>query len=523
MIMRFFNIIFYFIFLLFPIALSSQDRWIDMKINALKIIPTDTVPSAVLPHKLQPASVKMPENQKDSIEVAKNAISKTIIALEEGNIGMALFNIYEALNYVPESDQRTKAIAISYYGLIQVKLGNHTRAVTALNTSDSLFKSFGDQSLLAFHYNNLGVFYQKFMTQKQADQFFLRSLAISQRLKETKNMAITLNLLSKGDGDPEERKGYLREAIALNEQSKDSLSLAKNYNNLAHIFLDQKLYDSSSLYLSKAQALAKKNNQLEVIIENAELFSKLLAAKGDYKNALEYLQLASLTKEKSSNNYNAGDIEQMMENRILARKNVEIQLIDNQLNIKKLTLVITVLASLFIIFLLLGFYIYYVINSRRRVQSLVDSEKLSLAKVEHVQNELINIATYLNNRNEVLKNLQQELSRIQRLPSEEIASQVRRTNLYIKHLMVSNEEVEAIMAKTEHINAEFLNKLTTLHPQITKNEKNIALMLRAGLSSKQIATLLECNPKSVNMARYRMRLHLELDSDQNLVSYLKQL
>jgi DNA-binding CsgD family transcriptional regulator len=135
----------------------------------------------------------------------------------------------------------------------------------------------------------------------------------------------------------------------------------------------------------------------------------------------------------------------------------------------------------------------------------------------------VNIATYLNSRNEILRNIQLGLSKAYKLQENEIAQEVRKINLYVKNLLTSNDDVEGIIKKTEKINEEFVSKLTTLHPEITKNEKNIALMLRAGLSTKQIATLLDCNPKSVNMARYRMRTHLGMESDQNLTDYLKSL
>ena len=77
--------------------------------------------------------------------------------------------------------------------------------------------------------------------------------------------------------------------------------------------------------------------------------------------------------------------------------------------------------------------------------------------------------------------------------------------------------------KIEKINEGFIARLSQNHPDLTKNDKNIALFLRANLSTKQIATLMDCSPKSVNMARYRMRTHLSLNSDTNLVEYLKSL
>ncbi len=109
------------------------------------------------------------------------------------------------------------------------------------------------------------------------------------------------------------------------------------------------------------------------------------------------------------------------------------------------------------------------------------------------------------------------------MPEKEIQSEARRLNLYVKNLQVRNNEVDSIMSKMTDINNEFLQRLGKLHPDLTKNDKNIALLLRANLTTKQIAILMDCSPKSVNMARYRMRLHLNLENDQNLVNYLREL
>jgi len=171
-------------------SLFSQQGVSDRNINTLRINKPDTSVKSVLPHKLQPASTNTPIDKKDSLIKAQNSISKAIVSLNEGNTAMALFHIYEALNFTPGDAVKTQAIATSYYGVIQVRLGNHTKAVNAMNASDSMFTSLGDEGLLAFHYNNLGLFHQKFGNDQAAGQHFIKSLEISRNLKDYPNIAI---------------------------------------------------------------------------------------------------------------------------------------------------------------------------------------------------------------------------------------------------------------------------------------------------------------------------------------------
>ena len=70
---------------------------------------------------------------------------------------------------------------------------------------------------------------------------------------------------------------------------------------------------------------------------------------------------------------------------------------------------------------------------------------------------------------------------------------------------------------------EFLKKLNELHPDLSKNEITLITLLKAELSTKEIALLIDSNPKTINMARYRMRKKLNLETDDNLISYLKSL
>ncbi|MEZ4827610.1 MAG: LuxR C-terminal-related transcriptional regulator [Bacteroidia bacterium] len=45
-------------------------------------------------------------------------------------------------------------------------------------------------------------------------------------------------------------------------------------------------------------------------------------------------------------------------------------------------------------------------------------------------------------------------------------------------------------------------------------------LMKMNLSTKEIATILNITPESVNKARYRLRKKLNLDTDQNLQQFI---
>lgn len=507
-----------------PSVVFSQDTSrADRNINKIDLIKSDPRGRSILPQRLLPTAGTNVENYEDSLARAQSSISKTITNLRVGNIAMALYNIHDAILYCPPKEIRTYTIAHSYYAIIQIKLGNYSTSVNALNMCDTIYQKMGDLNLMAFHSNNMGLFYRRFKTKPLAEEYFSRAYNIAKAVDDKEIIATSLNNLSQGTATIEKRESYLREAIDINKQSGNSYNLADNYLNYAKIYLVSGRYRDAMLFVDMTTSISQESGYNELLFNSYELRSEIYAAMGNYRQAYESNRKMSEIKEKIEGIQSIGDVENIIQNRILSKKNFELNLQKKELDIKKLNQTLIVTISLLVITLLLLLYIYFFINSRRKLQCLEAKHLLFEQEKRYADSELVNIATYLSSRNELLDNIQSSLAKTYKLPEKEILSEIRKINLHIRNLQTKNSDVESVMVKIEKINEEFIAKISENHPDLTKNDKNIALFLRANLSTKQIATLMDCSPKSVNMARYRMRTHLNLNSDINLVEYLKSL
>jgi DNA-binding response OmpR family regulator len=69
----------------------------------------------------------------------------------------------------------------------------------------------------------------------------------------------------------------------------------------------------------------------------------------------------------------------------------------------------------------------------------------------------------------------------------------------------------------------FYEKLNLLFPNLTVKEKRLCSLLILNFSTKEIANLLVQSPKSIDMARYRLRQKFNLDINQNLTTFLLKL
>lgn len=93
----------------------------------------------------------------------------------------------------------------------------------------------------------------------------------------------------------------------------------------------------------------------------------------------------------------------------------------------------------------------------------------------------------------------------------------------IKQKMSFTSEAEKIYQDAEQTQNEFSSRLNSKFPNLSQQEKRLMILLRIGLSSKEIAPLLNISVKSVEISRYRLRKKINLDKDANLVEFTKTL
>ena len=69
----------------------------------------------------------------------------------------------------------------------------------------------------------------------------------------------------------------------------------------------------------------------------------------------------------------------------------------------------------------------------------------------------------------------------------------------------------------------FYEMLQKSFPDLTVNEKRLCAFLRLNLTTKEIAAITHQSVKSINMARFRMRKKMNLESDVDLAGFLASL
>lgn len=129
-------------------------------------------------------------------------------------------------------------------------------------------------------------------------------------------------------------------------------------------------------------------------------------------------------------------------------------------------------------------------------------------------------------RNEILMQISHRLEKLKVDLSEGVASD--NVAVHIEDLLArvnttlnSNDDYRDITRNFDRVYGDYLNRLTSEFPDLSKSEIKLACYIKMGLSTKEIAPLMNVAPKSAEMSRYRLRKKLRLERSDNLAEFLQ--
>ena len=138
------------------------------------------------------------------------------------------------------------------------------------------------------------------------------------------------------------------------------------------------------------------------------------------------------------------------------------------------------------------------------------------------QSEMVTMAMSIIHKNEFLDNLKKEVVKIKSgVKDHDIRVQLNKLSLMITQDLSIDRDREKFQMHINEQNSNFIHRLENEYPSMTDNEKRLASLLRLNLSSKEIASILNISPKSVEMNRYRLRKKLKVEPKVNLTDFIR--
>ena len=145
-------------------------------------------------------------------------------------------------------------------------------------------------------------------------------------------------------------------------------------------------------------------------------------------------------------------------------------------------------------------------------------------EIKEREKEQKKIALSIIRKNEILSKLKAEIKKIKSKPESKMTySDLNKLNALILDVLNLDKERKSLDRYIKELNENFLKNLEKNYPNLTEKEKKLCSLLRLKLTSKEIASILNISPKSVEVSRYRLRKKMNLGKDEKLTKVIRKL
>lgn len=481
------------------------------------------------------------EQTTDSTLISSTLIMCGHAYMLQGSFDLSANTYYDALAYCPSKDNKTRAKIKVSLGTLYGFLKDFSKAIELIDNATSTYKTLNDSSGIANAYNSRGLIHVYMGENEIADKFFKDALRINKALKDNRNIAVNINNMCLYKGNTEEKIGFLKEAIHINKRLNSIWSLAENYNNMGLQLYYASRYDEAINALKEAYAYALEVNSQELICDNYEYSSLVHSAQKNYKEAYESLQNFEQRKNGLLQERRLTNIERKIANQreLNQKKESAIQKQKHQIELLRrnafIVAILTLCTFLIIFFLVKQYKRKKNLQIAEAQAALLSKDKIitdlklhqqaieleiQSKKLESTQKELTNFVLFINSRNELLDKIRDMIKETYKMKPNEIIGHLKKISTFILQFKKKDEESNCLTQDIDDQNKEFLQRLNVKHPNLTSGEKKLATFLRINLSTKEIALLTGISTKAVEMARYRLRKALNIDSKEDIPTYL---
>ncbi len=469
-----------------------------------------------------------------------------------GNLGMLYYNnnydtertLYyyrKSLDYAVQlNDKKLIAEAYNRIGGILYNQQNYNDALYYFNNALDIFETISDRENAAITLNNIGDVYRLKGDLEEALQYYKRSIEISKSLDNTNLMAVTyvnIGQIYSHKGINDQAFEYYEKSLLIYERINDINGLTALYNLLADEYLETNEIEGAFSSYQNAFKLAIENNQWIHIKQSSLGLSKIYELNKDHTNSLKYLHIYARYNDSIIKKQMSDELHNLQSHFLRSISEKELQIKDADIELLESERKINNLKQNFLIFGVIALIIVSVISiirmrNRVKKERLINQKDRQLhetqkellkLELESKDNDLINFALHLVQKNEVLKQLKSDLNKISTGDNDEFNRQIKELSIHIQQSLQVNKEIKEFQDKVDLTYDDFFNKLKLRFPLLTKNEKRLCALLRLNLSSKEISSLNNTSVRAVEMSRYRLRKKCNIDSQESLTEYLQNL
>ena len=500
-----------------------------------------------------------------SIMFAKKALTLAITQKDTGHIVWAYNSLGSAYwvkaDYVASLDYFQKLITIGKltkddmitgrgYGnaaVISIDIEDLEPAMQNSVIAYSIYKKIGDTTGMATSLNNIGIIHDKLGQYDSALHYFERGYDLWTLINDNTFRGLAQSNISNIYTKQKNVKKAIKHgviAMQLSEKEGNIKSLGHAYISLSKAFILQGKTDIAISYALKALKIAEPKGIIEIIRDaHQQLYIGYSKQK---KNNIAFKQLKEYTALKDSMvNSNKLKLINHLQTRVrFEQKNKQIAEQEKQLVIsesaRQRNLLLLIGAGILLCSIIIVSYQIYrkqkLKIKAKNQQIQMEQQELMLAELSLKNEQLVNkdLKTELDfkkqellsytlittEKNQLLQDLNKQ---IDTLSGDNSPKDIRKIKNTINAAMGNKENWEEFKTRFEQVHVTFFDTLKALYPQLSANDLRLCAFIKLSLSSKQIASLLNIAPSSVDISKYRLKKKFDLEKDEQLYDFISRI
>lgn len=544
-------------FLLFSIVLIAQEKQI---IEAYNLRYIDSSKSLSVQNKIQL------ETEKNN-EVELNFVSNCFLSLtylRQKKLEFAKSAIEKAKKNLPEITNQN-LLGYYHYALYRYKyyideIGFEEDIQKSLTYFENA-KNYTFAGLSAISFANSGEYINKKFLEKglkYADLSNNNDLKLEAQICESSFYKEQLEAKSAAIDLKKVIASFEKAIILAKKQTTNKMNVAVAYLNYANFLVSQNQSESKIISLTDtALAIAEKYGIVSVVrncygvkglyllnqnkINQAEQsflkginylkslpfkeyateqkfyrdLKEIAAKKNDFKSYYQY----DLAYQQATDLAKKGEQESAIQNAIakydLKVKDDKIALLSKENQLKDGLIIASLLA------LILGvgmFFYYYKSNKLKQIYYEQKKQKLQAEKTQ-TQKELMNSVLHLEKKNEILNELKSKLLVQNKEQHATINTTIFKT---IDAGLAIDDDFEKFKNNFNTIYPDFFNRLQEkANNSLTQLDLKYCGFMLMKVSNKEMASQMNVEPKSIRMARYRIKQKLQLSKEEDLDEFIQ--
>lgn len=526
-------------------------------------------------------SIKHSLTSQDTLNYLKSLVGLTSIYIQTGKwekldqIDLVLSTVLTSEKYKQQEIEAKKNVAVSY-----IYRQDYKKAIDKLQQLIEPAKQLENKKLLLEVYFNLSTIYAEIGDNEYALYLLKKAQSLDNNLDHRMSGSIFSSIGGIQSNTKQTTEAisnykraiqhfekinfaigllYCNSALSIIHQERNEVQLSLYYLNkvqsanqllnqpliqglyyLTKAKIEQKRGDFSSAlkYADSSLVLSKELVDLSRQKEAYEIKASIYEEQNDVSNGFVFLKLAKTMSDSIANTLNLND----QKNKSLLS---ELKLVEKDHQIAKKELIIksqevrnnrTIYLSIAMFILLIS--IAVVLFLRQRLMKSKMSNELAEKRVELeiLQKKLFE--EELSKEKEISQNLKGEIEtknlRLQELALEITEKNKRLTTLNqegktdanskivreIEKLILSPEELNFLNAEIQLLENNFQNKLKIQFPTLSDYDLELSTMIKLGLTSKEIASIMSIESNSVDVSRYRLRKKLGIQKGVEITDFL---